>query len=68
MKKTIHIEGMSCGGCKASVERVLSAVPGVSGVSVDLAAKTATVNTDSASDDALRAAVTGAGFAVKSID
>ena len=68
MKKTIHIEGMSCGGCKASVERVLSAVPGVSGVSVDLAAKTATVNTDSASDDALRAAITGAGFAVKGID
>ena len=68
MKKTIHIEGMSCGGCKASVERVLSAIPGVSGVSVDLAAKTATVNTDSASDDALSAAVTGAGFAVKSID
>ena len=68
MKKTIHIEGMSCGGCKASVERVLSAVPGVSGVSVDLTAKTATVNTDSASDDALRAAVTGAGFAVKGID
>ena len=68
MKKTIHIEGMSCGGCKASVERVLSAVPGVSGVSVDLAAKTATVNTDSASDDALRTAVTGAGFAVKGID
>lgn len=68
MKKTIHIEGMSCGGCKASVERVLSAVPGVSGVSVDLAAKTATVNTDSASDNALSAAVTGAGFTVKSID
>ncbi len=68
MKKIIHIEGMSCGGCKASVERVLSAVPGVSGVSVDLAAKTATVNTDSASDNALSAAVTGAGFTVKSID
>ena len=68
MKKTIHIEGMSCGGCKASVERVLSAVPGVSGVSVDLASKTATVNTDSATNDALTAAVSGAGFAVKSID
>lgn len=68
MKKTLHIEGMSCGGCKASVERVLSAVPGVSDVSVDLASKTATVNTDSASDDALTAAVTGAGFAVKGID
>ncbi len=69
MQKNIHIEGMNCGHCKASVEKALSSVPGVSGVSVDLSSKTATVNTEnSASDDALKAAVTGAGFTVKSID
>ena len=68
MQKSIHIEGMNCGHCKASVERALSAVPGVTDVSVDLAAKTATVHTDSASNDALTAAVTGAGFTVKSIE
>ena len=67
MQKSIHIEGMNCGHCKASVERALSAVPGVTDVSVDLAAKTATVRTDSASNDALTDAVTGAGFTVKSI-
>lgn len=69
MKKSIHIEGMNCGHCKASVERALSAVPGVSDVTVDLASKTATVNTaPSASNEALSAAVTGAGFTVKGID
>ncbi len=69
MKKSIHIEGMNCGHCKASVERALSAVPGVSDVSVDLASKTATVNADNnASNEALSAAVTGAGFTVKGID
>ena len=69
MKKSIHIEGMNCGHCKASVERALSGVTGVTGVSVDLAAKTATVNTEpGASDDALSKAVTDAGFTVKSID
>lgn len=68
MQKNIHIEGMNCGHCKASVERALSAVPGVSDVSVDLASKTATVNTDNPSNDALTDAITGAGFIVKSID
>ena len=33
---TIRIKGMTCGGCVASVERVLSALPGVAKVSVSL--------------------------------
>ena len=68
MKKSIHIEGMNCGHCKASVERALSGVPGVTDVTVDLSAQTATVKTDSStSNEALSNAVTGAGFTVKSI-
>lgn len=39
----LNVEGMSCGHCKAAVERAVSALSGVSNVSVDLAAKTATI-------------------------
>ena len=33
---TIDVKGMSCGGCVASVTRVLKSVPGVSDVAVTL--------------------------------
>ena len=65
MKKTIRIEGMSCNHCKSSVEKALSAVSGVSKAEVDLAAKTAAVEADGAvADEALKKAVTDAGFEV----
>ena len=66
--KNIQIEGMSCGHCSARVEKALSAVPGVSNVHVDLAAKTATVTAeDSVADKALSDAVTEAGYEVTGI-
>ena len=40
---TLKVEGMSCGGCVASVTRVLSALPGVSDAAVSLQAGTAQV-------------------------
>ena len=43
MKKIIHVEGMHCQHCQASVEKALAALEGVSSAKVDLAAKTATV-------------------------
>ncbi|HJJ51356.1 MAG TPA: heavy metal translocating P-type ATPase [Methanocorpusculum sp.] len=43
MKKVLTIEGMMCDHCKMNVEKALSAIPGVVSVSVDLKAKTATV-------------------------
>ena len=43
MEKKLIVEGMMCMHCKASVEKVLSAVPGVTAVTVDLEAKTAVV-------------------------
>lgn len=36
MKKTYHIHGMSCNGCRTHVEQTLSNIEGVKGVSVDL--------------------------------
>ena len=68
MKKILQIQGMNCGHCSASVEKALKAVPGVTGVTVDLAGKTATVEAGSGvSTDALTAAVTDAGFQVTGI-
>lgn len=43
MEKKMLIEGMMCPRCKATVEKVLSAIEGVSACEVDLAAKTATI-------------------------
>lgn len=59
-----HIEGMMCNHCRANVERVIAAVPGVSKVSVDLAAGTATVEGDP-DPAAVIAAVEAAGYACR---
>ena len=63
MEKKILIEGMMCNHCKASVEKALSAVPGVEAVAVDLEARTATVSCAAeVTDAALFAAVEKKGF------
>jgi len=63
MEKKLMVEGMMCNHCKASVEKVLAAVPGVSGVVVDLAAKIATISlTEDVADEVLFAAVEKKGF------
>jgi len=59
----LKIEGMTCGGCKAAVERVLAKQQGVTGVSVDLASGSAlAVADDTADPAALIAAVEDAGY------
>jgi copper chaperone len=45
-KSVLRVNGMSCQHCVKAVETAVGALPGVSGVSVDLAAKTATVEYD----------------------
>jgi copper chaperone len=62
---TINVDGMTCGGCVASVTRVLKATPGVSEANVELAAKRATVTFDPAktSVPALKSAIDDAGYA-----
>ncbi len=68
MIKVLNVEGMNCNHCSASVEKALRAVPGVSGASVDLATKKATVEADAAVTDAqLTQAVVDAGFGVTGI-
>ena len=65
MTKTMTIEGMMCAHCSGRVEKALNDLPGVT-ATVDLAAKTATV-TGEVGDDALRKAVTAAGYEVVDI-
>jgi copper chaperone len=61
---TFKIGGMTCGGCVASVERVLKAVPGVAAVKVQLTPGLAEVNFDPARTQvaALKTAVEAAGY------
>jgi copper chaperone len=63
---TMNVKGMTCGGCVASVTRVLKAVPGVSDVAVSLTPGTAKVTYDPARTavPALRTAVEDAGYDV----
>jgi copper chaperone len=65
-KVTLKVQGMTCGGCVASVTRVLKAIPGVNEVAVTLTPGAAEVGYDPAQTGipALRAAVEGAGFDV----
>ena len=67
MKKTVLIEGMSCGHCVKRVEAALKEVSGVKAVAVDLAKKSATVEGDALDDAALMGAVTEAGYQVSEI-
>ncbi len=65
MKKVLVVEGMSCGHCKAAVEKALKSVTGVENAVVDLNSKTAEVTlTGEVSGDALSKAVTDAGYEV----
>lgn len=68
MKKIVSIEGMMCQHCVMHVTNALSAVAGVSDVSVSLEAGEAVVTAaPSVTDDALRQAVTAAGYTVTAV-
>ena len=60
----IKVKGMTCGGCVASVERVLRELEGVENVSVSLDNQEAEVefDRDRVTADALRAAIEDAGY------
>ena len=63
MKKILKVEGMTCGHCKAAVEKALKAVDGVEDAVVDLEEKTAEVTLNKeVPDDVLAKAVTDAGY------
>jgi len=68
MEKTLKVEGMMCGHCVSHVKAALEGVDGVSSARVDLKKKTAVVALEREVDDAvLVAAVTEAGYEVKSV-
>jgi copper chaperone len=59
------VVGMTCGHCVNAVTEEVSAVPGVTGVDVDLASGGLTVTSDAPVDEAVvRAAVEEAGYEV----
>ena len=63
MEKKMLIDGMKCMHCKASVEKALKGVAGVTEAEVDLEAKTARIVLDvDVADDVLMAAVKEKGF------
>lgn len=65
METVLKVEGMMCTHCKARVETVCKAVPGVVDAVVDLEAKQVTV-TGKASVDELKMAIIDAGYEVVS--
>ncbi|WP_353952058.1 heavy-metal-associated domain-containing protein [Knoellia sp. S7-12] len=63
--QTFTVTGMTCGHCVASVTEEVSELAGVESVDVDLATGSVTVtSTTPLEDDALRAAVEDAGYAL----
>jgi copper chaperone CopZ len=64
LKMTVH--GMTCGNCARSVERKLTATPGVSKATVDLLNQNAIIDYDATAvkPEALAAAVRQLGFEV----
>ena len=63
MQTILKVEGMMCAHCKARVEKACKDVPGTAEALADLEAKTVTV-TGTASPEALKKAVTDAGYEV----
>lgn len=60
----LHVERMMCSSCKAAVKAAVTRLPGVQGVAVDVASKTATVEYDPArvSPRRIAEAVNRAGY------
>jgi copper chaperone CopZ len=62
MKKTVTIEGMSCGHCVMHVQKALQGVRGVTKADVDLSKAEAVVEGEGFTDEQLKAAVDEAGY------
>lgn len=68
MTKTMIIEGMMCAHCTGRVQQALEEIPGVTGVVMSLEEKSAKFEAaEQVTEDALRAAVTDAGYEVVDI-
>ena len=63
MIRTYRVPGISCDRCKAAIEDELDGLHGVMRVDVEVATRTVRVEGD-VSDEAIRAAITEAGYDV----
>ena len=67
VKTALKVEGMSCKHCVKAVTEAVSALPGIAGVTVDLGAKTVTVeyDPDKTGLDKIKAEIQEQGYDVK---
>ncbi len=65
-EKTLNVEGMSCGHCKAAVEGELNRLPGVERANADVEKGTVEVSYDEAAvtTEDLKGAIEEAGYTV----
>lgn len=63
--RTYTVSGMTCAHCVASVSEEVAEIDGVEAVDVELAGGRLTVTGEGFADDAVRAAVAEAGYAVR---
>ena len=61
---TYQVTGMTCGHCAQAVTTEVSAIDGVTDVTVDVTSGNVEVNGDGVTEDAVRAAVDEAGYAL----
>lgn len=63
---TLSVTGMSCMGCVNSVKNLVNALPGITGIEIDLASGRVEVTYDPAQTDtsAIRAAIEYGGYGI----
>ena len=66
MTLTLHVTGMTCGGCENAVKRAVSRLPGVSEVSASHQAQRVTVDYDAAqvTPETIEAKIAALGYQV----
>lgn len=68
MKKTLLVEGMSCGHCEKAVKGALGELEGVSKVEVNLETKKVEVEGENLVDSEIKEAIEEAGYDVVEIN
>jgi copper chaperone len=68
MKKTLIVEGMSCGHCEKAVKESLRELDEILDVKVNLDTKEVIVEGDNLNDKRLKEQIDEAGYEVKKID
>lgn len=63
---TLHVKGMTCGGCESAVKRALARLSGVGAVDASHAEQrvTVTFEAQAVSPDAIRAKISALGYTV----